>query len=213
MNEIVKLNSSFARSFISFGIAVAILTAGLFVYKHFTGYSEVETVGDYKNCSVSVHKDVRYTHVRKQASRKKVTYYVTIQCPEMDYEQTFQCKRSYYEGFSDYNGRSDVRLKFFISDDGIVFPAYHFSADEREAEIEYRKIDPPYGWNILYLIGLGLAFVTIFMGLSAKLTAAANAADPVKTAPPTKEQNEMAAEIDRLLAQDKYGKYRNKKYK
>lgn len=212
MNESIKMNASFARSFLSFGIAVAILTAGLFIFKYFTGYSEIEAIGDYKNCSVSVRKETEYTRSRRH-HRKRVIYYVTIQCPELDYDQTFQCKRSYYEGFSEYNGRNDVRLKFFKSDEGIVFPTYHFSADEREAELEYRKIYPPYGWNILYMIGSGLAFVTILMGLNAKRTAAINAANPVKTAPPTKEQNEMAAEIDRLLAQDKYGKYRNKKYK
>ncbi len=211
MNESARINSSFAKNFLSAGISIAIIVAALFFYKSAVGYQKVAFVDNYDNCSVSVNMETRRSYSRK-LRRTKRYYYVRVVNAEHNIDLNYTCSHSFYKGFQKYNGRRDVKLSFFEKENGEIFPVYHLGCDEREAEKELRGIDSPTGWYILYSTGAILALTLISMGIKANRTSKNYMNSPsIKT--PTKEQQDMVGEIDRLLAQDKYGKYKNHKYK
>lgn len=211
MNESAKINASFAKSFLSISIAIAVIIGGLFIYKSVTGYQKVTFVDHYDNCSVSVNMETRRSYSRKHRRTKRY-YYVRVVNAEHNIDLNYSCSRSYYKGFQKYNGRRDVKLSFFAKENGEIFPVYRLGCDEKEAERELRGIDRPIGWYILYRAGLVIAAAAFFIGLKANRTARNYTNAPaIKT--PTKEQQDMVDEIDRLLAQDKYGKYKNHKLK
>lgn len=203
MNESFRIHSSFAYKFLSFGIVVGVLTLTLFLFKHFTGYNDVTYVGDFSDCHVKVERTYYNEHYY---------YNVAVECKELDnYSKSFRCSKRYYKDFLDYNGKN-VELSFYKTDSGIIFPVHKLHADEHEAEIEYRHIDPPTLWYSLYTVGTILSVAFITMGLKANHTAA-NYKNTPAIKKPTAEQKEMCDEIDRILAEDKYGKYKNKTYK
>jgi len=212
MNVNAKINASFAKNFLSVGIAIAIIIAALFVYKSLTGYQKVTFVDNYDNCSVSVNMKTRRSYSRKGHRRTHKYYYVNVVNYDHNIDLHYSCSHSYYKGFQKYNGQRDVKLSFFAKENGDIFPVYHLGCDEREAEKELRGIDRPMGWYILYGAGAFLSVIFISMGLKANRTSKNYMFTPAAKAP-SKEQQDMVDEIDRLLAQDKYGKFKNHKYK
>lgn len=211
MNVNAQINSSIAKKFLSVGIAMAIIVAALFIFKSITGYQKVTFVDNYDNCSVFVKMESKRYRSHNR-SRTKRYYYVYITNAEHNIDLKYWCSKSYYNGFKKYTGQDDVKLSFFANEDGEVFPVYRLGCDEREAEKELRGIDRPMGWYFIYTAGGFLSFMLILMGLKANRTSKNYMFTPAPSTP-TQEQQDMVDEIDRLLAQDKYGKYNNRKFK
>lgn len=211
MNESAKLNASNAKFFMTVCIVIAVVIGGLFIYKSVTGYQEVTFVDNYKNCSVNVSREKRRSYSGRRR-RTRVRYYVTVENAEQNISLKYQCTRSYYNGFKKYDGRNTVRLSFFAKENGEIFPVYRLNCDEKEAERELRGIDKPIGWYVLYELGLLVAAVAFFTGMNARRVAR-NYANTPAPKPPTQDQQDMVDEIDRLLAQDKYSKFKNHRFK
>lgn len=76
--------------------------------------------------------------------------------------------REYYKHFRDYK---DTKVTIFTTDWGRRFPVWKPGCNEVEAEREYRKLDPPVLWEILYAIGIGVGVLSLIMGLRTKRTA------------------------------------------
>lgn len=207
MTEAIKINSDFAKKFLCIGIVILVLTSGLFILKSITGYEKVTFVDNYDNCSVSVRTETHRYRSRKRR-RTRRSYHVTVTNREHNIDFHSQCSKSYYKGFLKYANKDDVKLSFFKTEDNVIFPVYRLGCDEKEAEHEWRGANPPIAWYMLYGLGICVSVIMFSIGFKANKTSANYVGTPAASAP-SKENQDLTAEFDRLMAQDKYGKYRN----
>lgn len=192
------MNKGFAGSFLSVGIIVLILTAGLFLYKSFTGYEKVAFYKTVEGCTVKLDKHVT------RGRNAHTYYYVTVDCPQENMHFHSVVSYSYYNAFRSY--RLD-RVTFYTNENNMYFPTYMLNCDAKEAEREYRQIYAPLFWYILYSLGLLIGLANVSMGIKARR--ASNNYEEVRPAPyqfETTEDAIAAMQIARIR-REKTNKY------
>ncbi len=208
MNVEIKINAKLAKMFMDIGVIIFLITLVIFIFKDATGYEKVTFFHNYENCSVTTKKESYY---RANPSRRRrhgglhYNYYVTVTNSEHNIDFQCKCTKSYYNKFLAYNKRDDVKLTFYKTEDNVIFPVYEFGCGKKEAEREWREANPPTSWHLFYAIGFFSGFILI--GISLKSTfKSKNYADIPPASPPIGKRD-LTAEFDRIIAQDKQGKF------
>ena len=144
------------------GVIVLIICGALFCYKHFTGYAKVTKVGTFDGCTVKTRADI----VTGRGST--TVYWVDVTCESEGFHFHRDVEKHCYDMFLRYRGEY---ITFYKDENRRIFPTYVIDCDEREAEREYRDINPPHFWYVAYIIMLMTAALFIGFGIDAKVKA------------------------------------------
>lgn len=209
MSPNAELNAKMGRDLLYAGIAVLTVMICFMVFKSLTGYEKLEFSGTKRlYISTGCKREIEYG---SDGNYTVWYYWVDFTDSESGDRFTVDCSESYYELFLPFDKDEPVTLSVFADESGNFFPVNGTWADEGKAEKMYRKCFPPEGYYIFYRVGLIIAAVIIIMGIGAFRTAGRYADDDKKKKDPlaAEERKEMLDEFDRLMAEDKYGKYGN----
>lgn len=149
--EMVKTDASLAKFFF-FGAGIVLLLTGIiFVYSRFIRTEPLTFYKDIENCKVVT--DVKITHTRSRGRTKTHRhYYVYVYTPDGTDDVRMQVSRSYYNEMSKYIGVKNVKLSFFKTKSGALFPSYTFGASASKAGHQYIECYPSSMLNILCII-------------------------------------------------------------
>lgn len=179
-----NINRGMSRSFFKFGIVILLIAAGLFTYKNFSGYTKVTKVTTYENCKVSTWAGYNTIsggneyHIKAvKVERTKASVDIDRLYNDEEYDvyndsaSVEKATKVLYDGTVSWSHTKHFlnydqnRLTVYKTDKGREFPVYVVNCDEKEAEREFRRIDPPTRWYILYgiltVIGV-LCFINAF---------------------------------------------------
>lgn len=139
---------------IALGAVVLLICGALFCYKHFTGYTKVTKVGTFSGCTINTRADI----VTGRGST--TVYWLDVTCESEGLHFHRDVKKHCYDMFLRYHSEY---VTFYKDENRRIFPTYVINCDEREAEREYRHINPPLQWYLLYsVLGLiGLCFCAL----------------------------------------------------
>ncbi|MBR1864680.1 MAG: hypothetical protein IJ806_11405 [Ruminococcus sp.] len=163
MNEAERINRQFSKSFLRNGIIILTALLLLFVYKSVKGYEKVTEFKTVAGCSIKT--EIKVIHNSK--GRDSNVYYVTVDCPQESLHFKASVTKSYFRAFQNY--RADY-VSFFKNENGQYFPTYRLNCSLHEAEREYRAIEEPILWYILYGVILVIGLINVSVGLSARRT-------------------------------------------
>ncbi len=201
MNEAAKLNSGFAVRYLSTGAAFIIMAVLLFVYKNYTGYSDVEFYRTVYNCTVETRTETVRTYSTRHR-RYTTYYYVKVINEEENLKITTSGSKEYYRHFLLMDQRENNTVTFYKDKYGKAFPVYQINCNEKEAERIYRQINPPIMWYMLFgiLAMIGAVFVIIGLGSNRVAARYMNKNDPYNFKRRTdRTSSQMSAELDELI--------------
>ena len=213
MNEVYKMHASFAKSFFKGSAIVAGLVVIVFILKAITGYENLCYIGE-KTLDFQP-KITTHTTYRRRRHITYTFYKVIFTDTETNKRFTVNASRDYYNYFVNLNSNQEQSFSVFTDEDNNMFPATTLNCTEREAEREYRKCYKPNGYYWFYRIGLIIAGCLAIAGLNANRMAKKYEKDIVYYIPrkPDPQETALLNELDELLENDKYGRYKNRKYK
>lgn len=179
-----NINRGMSRSFFKIGIVLLLTAAGIFTFKYFNGYTKVTKVTTYENCKVStwagynnINGGNEYHVKAVKIERTKANVNIDRLYNDEEYDvyndsaSVEKATKVLYDGTVSWSHTKHFlnydqnRLTVYKTDKGREFPVYVVNCDEKEAEREFRRIDPPTGWYIFYgiLTVLGaLCFINAF---------------------------------------------------
>ncbi|MGN0595132.1 MAG: hypothetical protein ACI4I6_08230 [Hominimerdicola sp.] len=228
MNIAKKINASIGKNFVVIGSVIVGLTVLIVILRFFFVHEKMTFV-DYYYVNVTTYTKTKETEVRewnntrnryRYRTRYTTYYYVQFNGTNKELDLTFESiNNDYYDYFSYFNGKDPVRVPVFKDESGELFPAMSvYECTEKQASKDYEKLHTSANKTIM-LFGLILGVPFILIGLNAikvskKYEEDENPFDtPLYKSESIKEREKMSEELDRLLAEDKYGRYNNHKFK
>ena len=206
--EMAKTDASLARFFL-FGGGIILLIAGIvYAYGRFIRTEPLTFYKNIEDCRVVT--DYKTTRTRSRGRTKtRRHYYVYVHTPDGEDDVTMKVSRSYYNEMSKLAVKQSVKLSFFKTKSGNLFPSYTLGASASKAGHQYVECYPSAITNIL-LIVLGCAGVgSVSVGLMAlrsfrrksselDVQAAGGIEDDISV------NNEFMKEFDEALERDPY---------
>lgn len=173
-NYAEEINSSISNFFKIICIIFYVVTGALFLWKTIFGYTKMTYIGDYEFTVDTTGKDDTNFAEDIIANFNVKTdnkYSVHFTCKEKGLDFEIGGNNNYYDYYSHFEGYNFSRkLSLFNAPDG-YFVTYDDKCSEREAEHEYRKINRPWGWYILYIVGFAFATAMLLISKKARTTA------------------------------------------
>lgn len=170
-NYAVEVNSSVSKFYKTIGIIIVVITAALFLFKTIFGYTKMVYLGDYE---LTIDYEVgKSTAIGKFHDSKDGSDAFYVHFTNLDEGLNFVVGGEdewydYYTYFSKLG--KQAHLSVFSTPDG-YFTAYESNCSKSKAEREYRKINKPGGWYLLYIIGFTLGIAVLSIGIKANKTA------------------------------------------
>lgn len=189
-----KINRDLARNCLIAGLIVLVLTLIMMVTKTITGYESVSFENTYDDCRITTW--TRTSHVGR---RRHTYFYVRVEqkvyetgeydfntmqgdtdgefsTEDINVDETgeyytiFQrsVPRRYYRLFTDYSG---TKVTMYKNSDGYKFPVHSNNINTRQAEVDYRRLNPPYLWYFAYSAGAFIGLLLLSIAYKAKKTA------------------------------------------
>ena len=170
-NYAAEVNSSVAKFYKTIGIIIIVLTAVLFLWKTIFGYTKMVYIGDYDlNIDYNTGKSTAIGEIHDSKDGSDAFY---VHFTNLDKGLNFVVGGEdewydYYIYFSKLG--KQAYLSVFSTPNG-YFTAYESECSRSKAEREYRKINKPGGWYLLYIIGFTLGIAVLSISVKANKTA------------------------------------------
>lgn len=164
--EMVKTDASLAKFFF-FGAGIVLLLTGIiFVYSRFIRTEPLTFYKDIENCKVVT--DVKITHTRSRGRTKTHRhYYVYVYTPDGTDDVRMQVSRSYYNEMSKYIGVKNVKLSFFKTKSGKLFPSYTLGCSASKAGHQYVECYPSMLYDTLLIVLACIGGALLVVGAAA----------------------------------------------
>lgn len=229
-NYAEEVNSSISNFFKIICIIILVLTGFLFLWKTIFGYTKLEYMGDYDLKINSANKDdsddenIAEDFVSKFKVNTDKKYAVHFVCESKGLDFEVGGDDNYYDYYYHFSFLpTEQNLSVFKTPDG-YFTAYENNCSEKKAEREYREINKPWGWYILYASGILLSAAMFAISRKAHTTAKRQnaymryenvlrqkALDNQEKVPDGMSPGEMSMAINRTLKRDKMMKKKSRK--
>lgn len=149
--EMAKTDASLARFFL-FGGGIILLIAGIvYAYGRFIRTEPLTFYKNIEDCRVVT--DYKTTRTRSRGRTKtRRHYYVYVYTPDDADNVSMKVSRSYYNEMSKLAVKKSVKLSFFKTKSGALFPSYTFGASASKAGHQYVECYPSSMLNILCII-------------------------------------------------------------
>lgn len=149
--EMAKTDASLARFFL-FGGGIILLIAGIvYAYGRFIRTEPLTFYKNIEDCRVVT--DYKTTRTRSRGRTKTHRhYYVYVYTPDGTDDVTMKVSRNYYNEMSKLAVKQNVKLSFFKTKSGALFPSYTFGASASKAGHQYIECYPSSMLNILCII-------------------------------------------------------------
>ena len=185
MNNKSELHRSMGMSFFRIAVVFLLLAGGSFAYKNHTGYTKVEKVGTIRNCDIKIWSEQVPFNTKMAYYLSAVNRgdeYIDLDIDKMyndeDYDiyedsiKVSDADKVVFQGEISYSyshyfaGYREHSLTIYKTAEGKEFPVYKIDCDEKEAEREYRKLDPPGRWYWAYGISGAIGLMCLFYSIS-----------------------------------------------
>lgn len=164
MNKTYNINQGLSRSFLRAGIVIIIVVLALLVMNTIRGYGRVHKLRTLDNCKVYTSVETAGELISHPSWKLKIVQQNT---DTEEWETVFESyvRHGFYQGFEEYD-LSDVT--FYETGWGQIFPVCRLNCSDKEAEREYRKMNPPILWYFFYWMGFVSGVICCCIGSSGR---------------------------------------------
>ena len=209
--DLVKTHFSLAKFFFSLAGILVLISGIVFVYSNYIRTEPLEFYKEIENCSVFTHSETIRSSRRSMGSY--TIYHVYVHTPEGEKDLNMTVSRSYYTKMSAYDRVGNLKLSFFRTKKGSLFPSYSFGASEREAGHQYIECYPPTVLNTVLAITACLGGACLMVGLFAWRTARRRneelSAEVAQTGVEESNDEELLREFDEAMQRDPFRRTRS----
>ena len=202
--DLVKTHFSFAKFFFVIAGAILLFSGFAYLYVNFVRTEPLEFYKDIENCTVVTDYEISRSY--GSSDRTYTTYYVYVYTPEGEKNVKMSVSRSYYDNMSAYNQRTGVKLSFFKTKKGSLFPAYSFGCSEKTAGHQYVECYPPTVLNTIIAVAACVGGACLIVGLFAWRTARNRdeelAVEVAQTGIEESHEDEFLKEFDEAMQRD-----------
>ena len=211
--DTIRTHFSLAKFFFVLAGTLILIGGCLYVYNKFIRSEPLDFYKDIENCRVVTYSETSTSHTYSGGSRTRTDYYVNVYTPDGERDVKLAVSKDYYIKMSLYDKRDNVKLSFFKTKKGSLFPTYTPGVSEREAGRQYMECYPP---TVVYTVSAIIACiggVFLIVGLLALRTARQHndelTAEVAQTGVEKSEDDVFLREFDEAMQRDNFRRTRS----
>ena len=211
--DTIRTHFSLAKFFFVLAGALILIGGCLFAYYRFIRSEPLDFYKDIENCRVVTYSETSTSRSYSGGSRTRTDYYVNVYTPDGERDIKLAVSKEYYYKMSLYDKRNNVKLSFFKTKKGGLFPTYTLGVSEREAGRQYMECYPP---TVVYTVSAIIACiggVFLIVGLLALRTARQHndelTAEVAQTGVEKNEDDVFMREFDEAMQRDNFRRTRS----